>query len=188
MNLSLGLRIVLARKEIGLSQIHLAKRLGTTPSVVNHWEKDKFVPSAMSMGKLIKVLGKPQSYFDKKDKVMQITEPSAAYGAEINSAKLPIVNKIPADPTEIKQEDLQGYISLPRHIFPGAVFAVKAAKKMLNTAKISENDYCIITPQTSRRAGAIAVVKSNGEFTLTDKPARKGQAVTGHVAGILKKL
>ncbi|OGS18998.1 MAG: hypothetical protein A2219_04310, partial [Elusimicrobia bacterium RIFOXYA2_FULL_50_26] len=67
MNLTLGLRIILARKEIGITQENLARKIGTTPSVVNHWEKDKFVPSPANMDKLVRILGKPSSYFDKKD-------------------------------------------------------------------------------------------------------------------------
>ncbi|OGS25093.1 MAG: hypothetical protein A2314_04075 [Elusimicrobia bacterium RIFOXYB2_FULL_50_12] len=187
MNLTLGLRIILARKEIGITQENLARKIGTTPSVVNHWEKDKFVPSPANMDKLVRILGKPNSYFDKKDMTMQILEEPAVYGVETNSVRLPVAGVIPSSTAEIRQEDIQGYISLPRHLFPGAAFVIQAKKEILHTKKITEKDYCIICIKPSR-AGSVALARQAGGFTITDKFPRKGLEIIGQVSGILKKI
>jgi transcriptional regulator with XRE-family HTH domain len=64
-------KIAIARKELGLSQKQLAKKIGKLTSEIGRWETEKYFPSNKNLKDLSKILKKPKSYFleDKEPKI-----------------------------------------------------------------------------------------------------------------------
>lgn len=54
---TLGERIADARREAGLSQSDLARRLGLRPQTINRWEHSRIAPSRLSLMRTAEVLG-----------------------------------------------------------------------------------------------------------------------------------
>lgn len=187
---SLGLKIVLARKESGITQAELAKRLFTAPSVVNHWEKDKFRPSDKSLQKLSQALQKPRSYFYGED--AQVSETSPSYGSDSNSVRLPIFDMLPAGFPDYNNEDVIGFLALPRFLYPGAAFAVQAKGSSITGKDMREGDYCIIKKDPKFSARRPLLIKSGSHFlikTFNYKPNKSEKAVIiGRVTGILRQI
>lgn len=187
--ITLGIKILLARKDIGMKQIELAKRLKTPPSVVNHWEKDIFKPNATSTQKISKILGKPISYFHDEGKTFMISEPSAAYSPEENPVWLPILSELPEDMGNFNDKNILGFTAFPRFLFPGAKFIVRGpANISINNKKLSENDYCIICPQSASSGKGLALIQSGKIFSASNNPPIKRQKPIGYIAGIIHNL
>ena len=60
--LSFGKRIAILRKELGLSQTELAKKLNSSVSVVSRYELDKMTPSIDTAKKLAELLNTSVGY------------------------------------------------------------------------------------------------------------------------------
>lgn len=61
--MKVGKRILLARKELNLTQKQLAEKIGQPASVIARWETGRFNPSAKNLEDLARVLGKEYKYF-----------------------------------------------------------------------------------------------------------------------------
>ena len=57
MDMTIGKRIALLRKEKGLTQEELANRMGVSPQAVSKWENDQTCPDISTLPKLSKLLG-----------------------------------------------------------------------------------------------------------------------------------
>lgn len=55
--MKIGERILFARKQVGLSQTHLATTVGVTRGACSQWERGVTVPSVVHLSALSKVLG-----------------------------------------------------------------------------------------------------------------------------------
>lgn len=60
--MTMGDRIKLARREIGLNQADFAELVGVEPATVSRWESDLVEPRAATIPIIAKVLGKSVSY------------------------------------------------------------------------------------------------------------------------------
>ena len=54
--MTLGEKIVKARKNMGISQKELSEKLGISPTRLNYWEKDKRFPPVPMLNRLSEVL------------------------------------------------------------------------------------------------------------------------------------
>ena len=61
--MNLGLKIIKARKEKGLSQRKLAEKIGVTFQTVSKWELNKSLPDIEKVKKLSEILEKDIYYF-----------------------------------------------------------------------------------------------------------------------------
>ena len=57
MDMTIGKRIALLRKEKGLTQEELAQHMGVSPQAVSKWENDQTCPDISALPKLAKLLG-----------------------------------------------------------------------------------------------------------------------------------
>ncbi|MBN1622705.1 MAG: helix-turn-helix domain-containing protein [Endomicrobiales bacterium] len=195
MEKSIGRKIKLARTELGFTQQELAKKLNTSHSVIATWENDKFMPNQESLKKLAQALNKPITYFfdyaskdDPKEKSSYsiAEESTSAYGN--NTLKLPIVSNIPEDLRQLGQDNILGYMEIPRFLFPGGKCIVQAANS--KTPEISDGDYCIIKTESPVLKNDIVLVKSGNSFYF--QRIIKGKStdlkLLGQVIGIIKKV
>lgn len=60
--ISFGKKIALLRKDLGLSQTELAKKINTSVSVISRYERDEMAPSIDTAKKLADVLGSTVGY------------------------------------------------------------------------------------------------------------------------------
>lgn len=96
MDMTIGKRIALLRKEKGLTQEELATHMGISPQAVSKWENDQTCPDISALPKLAKLLGvtvdellegkqelpavrvlPPEERKDMKDMLLRITVDSA---------------------------------------------------------------------------------------------------------------
>ena len=96
MDMTIGKRIALLRKEKGLTQEELATHMGVSPQAVSKWENDQTCPDISALPKLSKLLGvtvdellegkaetpavrvlPPEQRKDPKDMMLRITVDSA---------------------------------------------------------------------------------------------------------------
>ena len=61
--MNLGIKIIKARKEKGLSQRKLAEKIGVTFQTVSKWELNKSLPDIEKVKKLSEILEKDIYYF-----------------------------------------------------------------------------------------------------------------------------
>ena len=97
MDMTIGKRIALLRKEKGLTQEELANTMGVSPQAVSKWENDQTCPDISALPKLAKLLGvsvdellagkaetpavrvlPPEERKDPRDMLLRITVDSAA--------------------------------------------------------------------------------------------------------------
>ena len=57
MDMTIGKRITLLRKEKGLTQVELATHMGVSPQAVSKWENDQTCPDISALPKLARLLG-----------------------------------------------------------------------------------------------------------------------------------
>jgi transcriptional regulator with XRE-family HTH domain len=62
-NRAIGLRIQMARKEAGLNQEELSKKVGVNRTTLANWETGKFELSNENLLNVSRILGKSMSYF-----------------------------------------------------------------------------------------------------------------------------
>jgi len=60
--ITFGKKIAMLRKETGLSQTELAKKLNTSVSVISRYERDEMIPSIEAAKKLANLLGTTVGY------------------------------------------------------------------------------------------------------------------------------
>ena len=96
MDMTIGKRIALLRKEKGLTQEELATHMGVSPQAVSKWENDQTCPDISALPKLARLLGvtvdellegktettavrvlPPEQRRDIKDMMLRITVDSA---------------------------------------------------------------------------------------------------------------
>ena len=96
MDMTIGKRIALLRKEKGLTQEELANHMGVSPQAVSKWENDQTCPDISALPKLARLLGvtvdellegrtettavrvlPPEQRRDNKDMMLRITVDSA---------------------------------------------------------------------------------------------------------------
>ena len=96
MDMTIGKRIALLRKEKGLTQEELATHMGVSPQAVSKWENDQTCPDISALPKLARLLGvsvdellegkqelapvrllPPEERKDLKDMMLRITVDSA---------------------------------------------------------------------------------------------------------------
>ena len=97
MDMTIGKRIALLRKEKGLTQEELATHMGVSPQAVSKWENDQTCPDISALPKLARLLGvtvdellegkqelapvrllPPEERKDIKDMMLRVTVDSAA--------------------------------------------------------------------------------------------------------------
>lgn len=153
---NLGLRILIARKEEGISQSQLARKLATSNSLVNHWENNKHRPNRRSLKKLAKILKRPVAYFREEGYTHQTAEPHAAYAPEKNAMRLPILASLPPSFPKWEEDDTVGFIDFPRFLFPRAALVLR----------IAEGDLCILSADNQPIAGKLFLIKTRNALLL----------------------
>ncbi|MCM8804824.1 MAG: helix-turn-helix domain-containing protein [Candidatus Omnitrophica bacterium] len=177
----IGFQIMLARKQMGLTQEELAKLLGVHQVTVAHWEIGKFEPNQDTIKKLSQILNKPISYFFSEGNYSQIylKKPEVSFVKDENIIHLPVMAKIPAGLPDYSEDDVEGYISIPRYLYPSAKIVVQANSDSMSP-KIEAGDYCIIRFTTDLLPNKIMLVETEEGFIIKKVVKTKGDKIELH--------
>lgn len=128
---NLGLKILLARKEMGFSQEQLAKKIGVRRETIVRWEQQDFnLITIENLVKLAKVLNKPISYFvsNTEQNYLNITPNNSDIPDVVYEKKqlyhitknefvgIPILSQPPSEPKQKIEDFLFGYFLIRREI------------------------------------------------------------------------
>lgn len=162
----IGKRIMLARKEAGLLQRHLAEKLELDQATISCYENGVLAIEMETITKISQILGKPIAYFygDEYSKVPQTVS--------LDEVSIPIFTEIPDDFPTYLPGDVKGYQKHPKHLYPGAEFVLK---KPLNLAQEPDDsgDYYYLRIEREPLNGSAMLYKMDSKFYIQRVTVRK---------------
>lgn len=163
-SLELKDKIKLLRKENGLTQLELAKRLDVAPTSVSSWERGANKPLMDKIEVMAQMFDVPLSYFFKDIELFK---------GDIIS--IPIIGEIACGDPITANENILGYRDRSSTNLPtGDLFYLKAKGDSMDP-KIPDGSFVLIREQPDVENGEIAAVLVNGDTEATLKRIRKVQ-------------
>jgi repressor LexA len=155
------------RIDRGLSQHELGAALGLTATAINYYEKGKRKISIEDIYRLAAALKKPVEYFlperniqNNKEKVHKI-KPLNNYNQLIG---IPVLGTIRAGEALFSEQNLLGYLPIPRDKALEVFFALKVKGNSMNGRGICDGDLVLIRRQSHIDFnGQIVCALINGE-------------------------
>jgi repressor LexA len=141
------------RKNMGLSQSALAKKLGVSQSTVCMWENDKNKPEYNT---LIKIA----SFFDVNVGYLVDDEPNN-FSID-RGVKIPVLGHTAGIPIEAIEEIIDYEKIEPELAASGEFFALQVRGDSMEP-RMKEKDVVIVRKQSDVECGDVAVVMANGE-------------------------
>lgn len=181
-------KISIARNLLEISQEELANKLKTSRATIISWESGKAKPGSQSLEKLAKALNKPVAYFFEEE----INHGDLRYSTtqeKSNSLTLPLIECTEKFP-EYEDWQIEGYIQVPRHLYPGAELIAKCCGVCLSS-EIRIGDLCVVRRTENIVDGKIMIIKENNHFAikrLHEKYTSNGLKIIGQILGVWKKL
>jgi transcriptional regulator with XRE-family HTH domain len=169
--------------------LELAKALGKqvpiASATVSRYEEGKRAVKPEVLAALAGIFEVKPSFFYED---ASVSEPRASYGPGTNTKRITIIEEIPLSFPEYRETDVAGYAELPRFIFPGAEFMIKAGDGFSPGGAVSEGDYILVAPAGGEAGGGRIFYKLEGIFFVGHPPKKPSHAeVLGKVVGIIKK-
>ncbi|RHH70123.1 helix-turn-helix domain-containing protein [Vagococcus sp. AM17-17] len=163
-SLELKDKIKLLRKENGLTQLELAKRLDVASTSVSSWERGANKPLMDKIEVMAQMFDVPLSYFFKDIELFK---------GDIIS--VPIIGEIACGDPITANENILGYRDRSSTNLPaGDLFYLKAKGDSMEP-KIPDCSFVLIREQPDVENGEIAAVLVNGDTEATLKRVRKVQ-------------
>lgn len=163
-SLELKDKIKFLRKENGLTQLELAKRLDVAPTSVSSWERGANKPLMDKIEVMAQMFDVPLSYFFKDIELFK---------GDIIS--IPIIGEIACGDPITASENVLGYRDRSSTNLPtGELFYLKAKGDSMEP-KIPDGSFVLIREQPDVENGEIAAVLVNGDTEATLKRIRKVQ-------------
>lgn len=163
--MSVGDKIKKLRKQHGMTQAELAKRLGVAPTAVSAWEGNYNRPLMDKITVLAKMFEVPITFFFDQDN-NGAHEPTTPYTVN-KTVMLPIVGRISCGNGVLAYEDIEGYEPTPKEwLNGGKYFYLRAKGDSMVNARIQDGDLLLIRSQDDVENGEIAAVLINNEAVL----------------------
>lgn len=157
-------KIKLLRKQNGLTQSELAKRLNVASTSVSSWERGANKPLMDKIEVMAQMFGVPLSYFFRN-----------AEHTISNFISIPILGEIACGDPITAEENILGYRDRSNANIPsGELFYLKAKGDSMEP-KIPNGSFVLIREQPDVENGEIAAVLVNGDTEATLKRVRKVQ-------------
>lgn len=153
--ITIGERIKILRKEMGLSQAYIANRLGISKTTISNYETNYSVPSRQNLKNLADLFNVNIDY------ILGETEFKDRFVNFVKGVKIPIYSIENADAILNKSVDgITGYMDLPgcgqENIYD-EMFAMKLCDNAMDAAGISKESYVIVGRSNQVPAGKIGV-------------------------------
>lgn len=182
-------KLLISRRENGLTQEDLARAVGVSRNTIILWENGRSEPDAYNLIRIEKALNKPQAeLFDEEySSVRETREQYGCGDVDIRSIKpltsdnvitLPILASIPAGLPEYDDKDVESFAQIPRYLFPGADFIIHCCGSSMEP-DIHKDDYCVVRKETVPINGKIMLVKTEDGFTIK-RVVKNGNSVELH--------
>ena len=152
--MTIGDKIKIQRKRLGLTQTELGEKLGVKTNAVSKWECNRVEDIPTSKIKAMAVLFEvPPSYLIDDDSL----PPSAAPIDLTSRHRIPILGRIAAGLPLYAEQNIEGYTLTDLH--GGAeYFALRVTGDSMNAARIEDGDVIIVRRQDEVENGELAVV------------------------------
>lgn len=152
--MTIGDKIKIQRKRLGLTQTEFGEKLGVKTNAVSKWECNRVedIPTSKikAMAALFEV---PPSYLIDDDSL-----PSSAVPIDLTSRhRIPILGRIAAGLPLYAEQNIEGYTMTDLN--GGAeYFALRVSGDSMNAARIEDGDIIIVRRQDEVENGELAVV------------------------------
>lgn len=173
--MTIGEKIKMQRKSLGLTQTELGAKLGVQKNAVSKWECGRVddIPSSKikTMAQLFGV--QPSYLIDDKDEL-----PADAIPIDFSHLKrIPILGRIAAGAPIYAEQNIEGYTYT--ELNGGAeYFGLRVRGDSMDAARIYDGDVVIIRRQDTVDDGEIAAVLIDGEDATLKRFSHKGNIVT----------
>lgn len=152
--MTIGDKIKIQRKRLGLTQTELGEKLGVKTNAVSKWECNRVEDIPTSKIKAMAVLFEvPPSYLIDDDSL----PPSAAPIDLISRHRIPILGRIAAGLPLYAEQNIEGY-TLTDLNGGAEYFALRVTGDSMNAARIEDGDVIIVRRQDEVENGELAVV------------------------------
>ena len=152
--MTIGDKIKIQRKRLGLTQTELGEKLGVKTNAVSKWECNRVEDIPTSKIKAMAVLFEvPPSYLIDDDSL----PPSAAPIDLTSRHRIPIQGRIAAGLPLYAEQNIEGY-TLTDLNGGAEYFALRVTGDSMNAARIEDGDVIIVRRQDEVENGELAVV------------------------------
>lgn len=152
--MTIGDKIKIQRKRLGLTQTELGEKLGVKTNAVSKWECNRVEDIPTSKIKAMAVLFEvPPSYLIDDDSL----PPSAAPIDLTSRHRIPILGRIAAGLPLYAEQNIEGY-TLTDLNGGAEYFALLVTGDSMNAARIEDGDVIIVRRQDEVENGELAVV------------------------------
>lgn len=152
--MTIGDKIKIQRKRLGLTQTELGEKLGVKTNAVSKWECNRVEDIPTSKIKAMAVLFEvPPSYLIDDDSL----PPSAAPIDLTSRHRIPILGRIAAGLPLYAEQNIEGY-TLTDLNGEAEYFALRVTGDSMNAARIEDGDVIIVRRQDEVENGELAVV------------------------------
>lgn len=154
--MSVGFKIRTLRKQNGLTQEQLAKKLGVKPTAVSAWERNANKPLMDKIVIMSEMFDVPLAYF------FDVEEYDDSY-----EYKLPLYGRVACGNGCVVFEETTEYRTTPKEwIKSGEYFYLKASGDSMVGARIYDGDLLLMRKQNAVENGQIAAVCIDDEVVL----------------------
>lgn len=172
--MTIGEKIKMQRKSLGLTQTELGAKLGVQKNAVSKWECGRVddIPSS-KIKVMAQLFGVQPSYLiDDKDEL-----PADAIPIDFSHLKrIPILGRIAAGAPIYAEQNIEGYTYT--ELNGGAeYFGLRVRGDSMNAARIYENDLLIVRKQDTAEDGEIVVAMVGDDEATVKYWHRRGNVV-----------
>lgn len=172
--MTIGEKIKMQRKSLGLTQTELGAKLGVQKNAVSKWECGRVddIPSS-KIKVMAQLFGVQPSYLiDDKDEL-----PADATPVDFSTLKrIPILGQISAGLPLYAEQNIEGYTYTDLN-HGGEYFALRVRGDSMNAARIYENDLLIVRKQDTAEDGEIVVAMVGDDEATVKYWHRRGNVV-----------
>ena len=172
--MTIGEKIKMQRKSLGLTQTELGAKLGVQKNAVSKWECGRVddIPSS-KIKVMAQLFGVQPSYLiDDKDAL-----PADAAPVDFSTLKrIPILGQISAGLPLYAEQNIEGYTYTDLN-HGGEYFALRVRGDSMNAARIYENDLLIVRKQDTAEDGEIVVAMVGDDEATVKYWHRRGNVV-----------
>lgn len=170
--MSIGSKIKELRRNKGMTQKELAKKINKSPQVISNWERG-YTPNVTNddILNLANVLSaKVSDIIGENISISNQANPSAPKEEQAYKKQIPILGSVVAGNPQYAYQDIEGYIEIDTRYAPyktGDYFAL-TVKGSSMSPRMEEGDIIIVKIQDYIRAGEVAVVLIGDEATVKE--------------------
>ncbi|MBE3519199.1 MAG: helix-turn-helix domain-containing protein [Firmicutes bacterium] len=148
------------RKQAGMTQEELGKRLGVPQQTISAWEKGKTQPDLAQLRRLASLFSVPVDVlvrgFVKEDKEQQLPANVWPLGLTV---KVPVFKTIRLGKENRPEQEIEEWVEMPAaEIQDGSYFCMRVKDDSMRASRLEKGDIVVIRKQAVVNNGDVAVV------------------------------